>query len=115
MNAGPRYAEFDPKMAFLLGNAVMCEDCGVPVINQDSHNRLHSIWNAQVVQSLVLADEIIPAPGGETYFGFDVKDTEYKLALLRIQLFTAMQTLEGENLAEFWKMIDDLQATRRPE
>jgi hypothetical protein len=38
-----------------------------------------------------------------------------KMALLRIQLFTAMQQLEGEDLAEFWKLIDDVNACRKEE
>jgi hypothetical protein len=40
---------------------------------------------------------------------------EFKMAFLRVQLWSAMQMLEGEELAEFWKMIDELQACRKPE
>ena len=35
-----------------------------------------------------------------------------RLVLLRVQLFTAMQQLKGDDLAEFWSLIDDLQACR---
>lgn len=35
-----------------------------------------------------------------------------KLMMLRIQLFAAMQQLEGDELAEFWKLIDDLNECR---
>lgn len=35
-----------------------------------------------------------------------------KLALLRVQCFTAIQELKGDNLAEFWRLIDDLNACR---
>jgi len=39
-------------------------------------------------------------------------NNETKLALLRVQLFTAMQELRGTELAEFWKLIDDVNACR---
>lgn len=35
-------------------------------------------------------------------------DEERKLALLRVQLYTAMQSLKGDGLAEFWKLIDEI-------
>lgn len=35
-----------------------------------------------------------------------------KLALLRVQLFTAMQELRGAELADFWKLIDDVMMCR---
>jgi len=35
-----------------------------------------------------------------------------KLAMLRVQLWTAIQQLKGEELAEFWAMIDELSAAR---
>jgi hypothetical protein len=35
-----------------------------------------------------------------------------KLLVLKIQLFTAMQTLKDADLAEFWQMIDDVNACR---
>lgn len=35
-----------------------------------------------------------------------------RLALLRVQVFTAMQQLHGEDLAEFWQIIDDVSACR---
>ena len=37
-----------------------------------------------------------------------------RLALLRIQIFTAMQTLHGTDLDEFWSLIDDVVACRKP-
>lgn len=37
---------------------------------------------------------------------------EGKLMLLRVQLFTAMQTLRGEELEEFWALIDDVNLSR---
>jgi hypothetical protein len=40
---------------------------------------------------------------------------EVRLALLRVQLFTAMQQLAGDDLADFWRMIDDVQACRPPQ
>lgn len=35
-----------------------------------------------------------------------------RLLRLRVELLTAAQTLQGEDLAEFWKLIDDLLAIR---
>lgn len=35
-----------------------------------------------------------------------------KLMLLRVQLFTAMQTLEGKELDDFWKLLEEVQACR---
>lgn len=37
---------------------------------------------------------------------------EEKLMWLRLQLFSAMQTLKGELLAEFWQLIDDVTECR---
>lgn len=37
-------------------------------------------------------------------------DNEEKLALLRVQLFTAMQQLQGDELDAFWELIRDVQA-----
>lgn len=38
--------------------------------------------------------------------------TEAKLAMLRLQLYTAMQSLQGEALVQFWKLIDEVQSVR---
>jgi hypothetical protein len=35
---------------------------------------------------------------------------EMKLALLRVQLYTAAQQLQGDELAEFWRLIDEISA-----
>jgi hypothetical protein len=35
-----------------------------------------------------------------------------KLAFLRIQLYTAAQTLIDEDAEEFWKLIDEMEALR---
>ncbi len=43
------------------------------------------------------------------------RSDEWKLAFLRIQLFTAMQQLKGDALSEFWKLIDEISACRRLE
>lgn len=37
-----------------------------------------------------------------------------RLALLRVQVFTAMQQLSGDDLTEFWRLIDDVSACRPP-
>ncbi len=37
---------------------------------------------------------------------------EARLILLRVQVFTAMQQLSGGDLAEFWRLIDDVSACR---
>lgn len=31
-----------------------------------------------------------------------------RLVLLRVQLYTAMQTLKGDDLDEFWALIDEI-------
>lgn len=31
-----------------------------------------------------------------------------KLMMLRVQLFTAMQELKGDELAEFWQLIEEI-------
>lgn len=35
-----------------------------------------------------------------------------KLMLLRVQLYGAMQTLKDQDLAEFWKLMDEIQDCR---
>ena len=35
-----------------------------------------------------------------------------KLLLLRVQLFTAMQQLTGQDLEEFWNLIDEVRSCR---
>lgn len=35
-----------------------------------------------------------------------------KLVMLRVQLFTAMQTLRGEDLKDFWELIGEIQKCR---
>jgi hypothetical protein len=40
------------------------------------------------------------------------RSSDYKLALLRLQLFTALQMLQGEDLDEFWKLIDEVSQCR---
>ncbi len=42
------------------------------------------------------------------------RSSEFKLMLLRLQLFTAMEMLSGDELAEFWKLIDEVEACRPP-
>jgi len=37
---------------------------------------------------------------------------EEKLIMLRMELFAAMKTLQGDELAEFWKLIDDVNSCR---
>ena len=39
-------------------------------------------------------------------------DNDAKLIMLRLELFAAMQTLQGQELAEFWKLIDDVNLCR---
>lgn len=41
-----------------------------------------------------------------------VLSNESKLVLLRVQLFTAMQQLEGEELKQFWELMDYVEACR---
>ena len=41
-----------------------------------------------------------------------IKNNEQKLALLRIQLYTAIQTLKDEDLMQFWKLIDEIIACK---
>lgn len=36
-----------------------------------------------------------------------------KLLLLRVQLYTAVQTLKGEALAEFWALIAEIEVLRQ--
>jgi hypothetical protein len=42
----------------------------------------------------------------------DLTGNDVRLALLRVQLFTAMQQLAGDDLAAFWQLIDDVSACR---
>src|SRR5512146_944429 len=44
-----------------------------------------------------------------------MQGNEAKLALLRIQLFTAMQQLTGDDLSQFWHIVDDINACRPAE
>ena len=37
-----------------------------------------------------------------------MEPTDMRLALLRIQLFTAMQALKGDDLREFWELIEEV-------
>ena len=37
---------------------------------------------------------------------------EVKLALLRVQLFTAVHELQGDDAEAFWDLIDDVQQVR---
>ena len=37
---------------------------------------------------------------------------DMRLMRLRLELFTAAQSLEGESLKEFWALIDDVAAVR---
>lgn len=48
---------------------------------------------------------------GEPFVIKERSDT-YKLALLKVQLFTAMQMLTGDALKQFWEIIDEVQASR---
>jgi hypothetical protein len=57
----------------------------------------------------------VPVHREEEPFVIRQRSFEFKMAFLRIQLWSAMQMLEGEELEEFWKMIDELQACRKPE
>lgn len=45
----------------------------------------------------------------------DTPSNEAKLALLRVQLFTAMQQLAGDELSQFWNIVDDINACRPAE
>lgn len=42
----------------------------------------------------------------------DEPSDDPRLIRLRMELMTAPQTLQGHDLEEFWKIIDDLQALR---
>jgi hypothetical protein len=40
------------------------------------------------------------------------RSSDFKLAFLRIQLFTALQMLQGEDLEKFWQLIDEVNQCR---
>jgi hypothetical protein len=50
---------------------------------------------------------------GQENLEIRIRPVVERLAFLRIQLFTAMQTLHGTDLDEFWSLIDDVSACRK--
>ncbi len=40
------------------------------------------------------------------------RSPEWKLAFLRIQLYSAAQSLKGEYLDQFWELIEEVQQTK---
>jgi hypothetical protein len=64
---------------------------------------------------IVLLDDGLPSVRPEIRIKLGIPQNEFKLALLRIQLFTAIQELKGDDLAQFWHLIAEVTLTRSPE
>jgi hypothetical protein len=59
-----------------------------------------------------LEDQEIPEAVGKLCLTDEPETVEEALAVIRLVLYSAMQILQGENLARFWELIEELHRLR---